>query len=193
MSGLVLLDRDGVINEDRSDFIRSPRDFKLIDGSAEAIAKLNNANFKIAIVTNQSGIGRGLFDEAILNAIHERLRGDIARYGAAIDAIFYCSDAPWAAGPRRKPEPGMLREAMTMFRSAPTETMMIGDSLRDLQAAHAAGCRRILVRTGNGPKTQAEGIPANLLPVSVYTNLSDAASAILGEDAAGRKRENDRE
>ncbi len=180
---LVLLDRDGVLNEDRDDFIKNPGELVMIPGSAEAVGKLTSAGIKTAIVTNQSGIGRGLFDEAMLQRIHERLRDETKRQGGHFDAIFFCPDAPEAAGPNRKPEPGMLRQAMAQFRASPGDCVMIGDSLRDLQAAQKAGCRRVLVRTGNGAKTQAQGLPPDVLPVSVYNDLGAAVEAILGAEA----------
>ena len=178
---LVLLDRDGVLNEDRDDFVKNPGECVMVPGSAEAVGRLTQAGIKTAIVTNQSGIGRGLFDEAMLTRIHEKLRDEVRRYGGHFDAIFFCPDAPWEAGPNRKPEPGMLRQALSMFRTTPGNSVMIGDSLRDLQAAAKAGCGRILVRSGNGAKTQANGLPPEVLPVSVYNNLSAAVEALLGE------------
>ncbi len=178
---LVLLDRDGVLNEDRDDFIKNPGELIMLPDSAAAVGKLTAAGIKTAIVTNQSGIGRGLFDEAMLTRIHEQLRNETARFGGHYDAIFFCPDPPWAAGPNRKPEPGMLRQAMSRFRATPGECVLIGDSLRDLQAAQKAGCRRILVRTGNGAKTQAQGLPPEVLPVSVYNDLGAAVDTLLGE------------
>lgn len=177
---LVLLDRDGVLNEDRDDFVKNPGELTLLPGSAEAVANLTKAGIRTAIVTNQSGLGRGLFDRAMLERIHEKLHTEIARMGGRFDAIFFCPDTPWEAGPNRKPEPGMLREAMAKFRVSPADCVMIGDSLRDLEAATKANCRRILVRTGKGAATQAEGLPGDVLPVSVYNDLGAAVDALLG-------------
>ncbi len=178
---LVLLDRDGVLNEDRDDFVKNPGECIMVPGSAEAVGRLTQAGIKTAIVTNQSGIGRGLFDEAMLTRIHEKLRDEVRRCGGHFDAIFFCPDTPWEAGPNRKPEPGMLRQALSMFRTSPGNSVMIGDSLRDLQAAAKAGCGRILVRSGKGAQTQANGLPPEVLPVSVYNNLNAAVEALLGE------------
>ncbi len=180
---LVMLDRDGVLNEEREDFVKNPGECVPLPGSAEAVGRLTAAGIKIAIVTNQSGLARGLFDEAMLDRIHEKLRNEVARHGGHFDAIFFCPDPPWAAGPNRKPEPGMLRQAMRRFRMTPGACLMIGDSLRDLQAAAKAGCNRALVRTGNGAKTQAQGLPADVLPVSVYNDLGAAVDALLGDTA----------
>ena len=178
---LVLLDRDGVLNEDRDDFVKNPGECLMVPGSAEAVGRLTRAGIKTAIVTNQSGIGRGLFDEAMLTRIHDKLRDEVRRHGGHFDAIFFCPDAPWNAGPNRKPEPGMVRQALSMFRTPAGSSVMIGDSLRDLQAAATAGCRRILVRTGKGAETQAKGLPPELLPVSVYNDLGAAVEALLGD------------
>ncbi len=177
---LILLDRDGVLNDDRADFVKSPDEFIPIPGSLKAVARLNAEGHLIAIVTNQSVVGRGLIDEEMLDRIHDKLRASLHRANGHIDALFHCSDPPWQATDRRKPGVGMLREAMTQFRHQPNECMMIGDSLRDLQAAKTAEIGRILVRTGQGARTQAKGVPRDVLPVSVYDNLAAAVDALLG-------------
>ncbi len=177
---LVLLDRDGVLNEERGDHVTSPGELVMIDGSAKAVADLNAAGRKVVLVTNQSAVGRGLVPRETLDRIHDALRDELARAGGRLDDILVCTDAPWAATERRKPGPGMLREALSRYRAAAGETPMIGDSLRDLQAAAAAGCRRILVRTGNGAATQAAGLPKEVLPVAVHENLRGAVDALLG-------------
>lgn len=178
---LVLMDRDGVLNEERADFVKSPSELVLIPGAAEAVARLTEAGHKIAVVSNQSVVGRGLIDEAMLTRINRALAAELARAGGRLDLILTCTDPPWAAGPRRKPAPGMLIEALRHFRLGPHEAVMIGDSLRDLEAAAAIGVRRILVRTGKGALTQAQGLPAKILPVSVYTDLAEAALALTRE------------
>lgn len=180
---LVLLDRDGVLNRDRSDYVKTPDELVLIPGAAAAVARLNAARHKVVLCTNQGVVGRGIIDEAALERIHAHLRQGLARAGARLDDLLACTDPPGAPSPRRKPAPGMLREAMRRFRAAPEETVMIGDSLRDLQAAAAAPCRRILVRTGHGASTQAEGLPAEVLPVAIHEDLAAAIAALLGEDA----------
>lgn len=182
---LVLLDRDGVLNADRPDFVKNPGELEMIDGAADAVARLNRAGILVALVTNQSGVGRGLFDQNMLEIIHNELRSRLAAGGAKIDALFFCPDPPWAATDRRKPGPGMLNEAMRHFRKPADRTVMIGDSLRDMQAAKSAGCARILVRTGNGQKTLAEGRLNEVLPISIYDDLALAVSALLGNDDNG--------
>lgn len=177
---LVLLDRDGVLNEERADYVKSPDELVMIEGSAQAVSRLNDAGHKIALVTNQSAVGRGMISADMLERIHEKLRTELARSGARLEEIFVCTDPPWAATERRKPGAGMLREALERFRAVPPETYMIGDSLRDLQAAATAGCQRVLVRTGNGSATQAQGLPNEVLPVAVYENLPSAVDALLG-------------
>ena len=179
---LVLLDRDGVINEDRKDYVKNPGELVLIPGSAEAIARLNAARHSVAVVTNQGCVGRGIIDTAMLDRIHLHLRDALARHGARIDDLNVCTDAPWAATEFRKPGPGMLQAAMRRFRATPGDAVMIGDSLRDLQAAARVGCRRILVRTGYGVETQADGIPPDVLPVEVADDLAAAVDMLLRDN-----------
>ena len=177
---LVLLDRDGVLNVDRKDSVKSPAELTMIPGAAAAVRRLNEAGRLVAVCTNQGVVGRRIIDERMLEQIHEKLRGELAQAGARLDALFQCTDPPQAPGPRRKPAPGMLREAMARFRIPAPDTVMIGDSLVDLEAATAAGCRRILLRTGKGRQTQAAGIPAHVLPVAVHEDLPGAVEALLG-------------
>lgn len=176
---LVLLDRDGVLNENRDDHVKSPVELAMIDGSAEAVADLNVAGHRVVLVTNQSAVGQGVISRGMLDRVHDALRDELARAGGRLDDIFCCVDPPGAATERRKPGPGMLREALSRYRAVAGETPMIGDSLRDLQAAAAAGCRRVLVRTGNGAATQARGLPEDVLPVAVHENLRGAVDALL--------------
>ena len=179
---LVLLDRDGVLNEERGEFVKSPGELVMIDGSAQAVADLNSASHRVVVITNQSVVGRGIIPQDMLDRIHEAMQIELARVGGSLDDIFVCTDPPWAATERRKPGAGMLHEALSRYRSVADETPMIGDSLRDLQAAAAAGCRRILVRTGNGAATQAEGLSGDVLPVAVHENLRSAVDMLLGND-----------
>lgn len=177
---LILLDRDGVLNEDRDDYVKSPGEWLPIAGSAEAVARFNAQGWPVAICTNQAVIGKGIIPEEMLMRIHDRLRDHLARHGAKVDLILFAPDPPWAVTERRKPGPGMLREAMAHFRHGPSDTVFIGDNLRDLEAGAAAGCRRILVRTGHGAGTQAKGLPGHVQPVEVYADLSAAAEALIG-------------
>jgi D-glycero-D-manno-heptose 1,7-bisphosphate phosphatase len=181
MTRLVLLDRDGVLNEDCADHVRNPGQLVMIPRAAAACARLNRAGLKTAIVSNQSGVGQGLLSASMLELIHEKLRAALAAEGAHVDLILTCHEPPWSDHERRKPRPGMLLEAMRHFRVPPEETVMIGDQLRDLQAARAAGVRRLLVRTGKGSELQAKGLSDDILPVAVYDDLYSATDALLRE------------
>ena len=176
---LILLDRDGVINEDRADHVKNPDEFVMIEQSAKAVARLNQAGHKIALVTNQSGIGRGLYDEPMLARIHEKMKDALAKAGGHLDAIFVCPDTPERATDRRKPGPEMLNEAMRQFRISADDCIMIGDAARDLEAAARVNVARILVRTGKGAGTQATGLAPDILPVTVCDDLWDAVDRIL--------------
>jgi D-glycero-D-manno-heptose 1,7-bisphosphate phosphatase len=178
---LVLLDRDGVLNEDREDFVKSPADVVMIPGSARAVARLNRAGFKIALCTNQSAVGRKIITLDRLEQINTHIRDQLAREGGHIDAIFFCPHGPWENCACRKPKPGLLLEALRRFGADPAATPMAGDGLRDLQAAKAAGCPRHLLRSGNGAKTQATGIPHDILPVAVHDDLAAMVDVLLGE------------
>ena len=158
---LVILDRDGTINHDSEHFIKSPAEWRPIEGSVEAIARLAQAGFRIVVATNQSGIARGLLDTATLITIHDTLQRAAAQAGGRIDAFFFCPHAADSACKCRKPEPGMLLEVARRFNISLENTYMVGDALRDVQAAAAAGARPVLVLTGRGRKTRDEGgLPA---------------------------------
>lgn len=176
---LALLDRDGVLNEDRSDFVKNPGELVMIPGAAEAVARLNRAGWRVAICTNQSCIGRGIISVDMLSRIHDTLRDNLARAGAHVDAIYFAPEPPGVPSEMRKPAPGMLRRAMAELRHGPDQAVMIGDALRDLEAAATAGVRRILVRSGLGAKTQAAGLPPHVLPVKVCNSLVDAVASLL--------------
>ncbi|QIE22545.1 D-glycero-beta-D-manno-heptose-1,7-bisphosphate 7-phosphatase [Caballeronia sp. SBC1] len=159
---LVVLDRDGVVNVDSDAFIKSPDEWVAIPGSLEAIARLNQAGYRVAIASNQSGIGRGLFDMAALNAMHEKMNRAAAAVGGRIDAVFFCPHTQEDECECRKPKPGMLQQIVERFEIDPSETPMVGDSLRDLQAGAALGFAPHLVLTGKGRKTLAAGnLPPN--------------------------------
>jgi D-glycero-D-manno-heptose 1,7-bisphosphate phosphatase len=151
---LVILDRDGTINEDSDQYIKSPAEWRPIKGSLEAIARLTHADYRVVVATNQSGIARGLFDTRTLFAIHDTLLRALAQVGGRIDAFFFC---PHKADDRcscRKPEPGMLLEVARRFNVALDDVCMVGDTQRDLEAAAAAGARPVLVLTGRGRQTR---------------------------------------
>ena len=154
---LVILDRDGTINHDSVDLIKSPNEWRPLEGSLEAIARLAQAGYRIVVATNQSGIARGLLDTATLIAIHDTVQRAAMQAGGRIDAFFFCPHKADDACQCRKPQPGMLLEVARRFNIALGDTYMVGDALRDVQAAAAAGARPVLVLTGKGLKTQAEG------------------------------------
>lgn len=154
---LIVLDRDGVINFDSAQFIKSPAEWKAIPGSLEAIARLHQAGYRVVVATNQSGIGRGLFDMDTLNAMHEKMHKEVNAVGGHIDAIFYCPHTSEMNCDCRKPKPGMFRRIATCLNADMKGVATVGDSLRDLQAGAAVGCRPMLVLTGKGEKTFAEG------------------------------------
>jgi len=174
---LVILDRDGVINHDSAAYIKSPEEWKPIPGSLEAIALLSQAGYRVLVATNQSGIGRGLFEMATLNAIHDKMHRALGLAGGRIDGIFYCPHAQDAGCNCRKPKPGLLEEIAHRFGVDLNGVPFIGDSLRDLQAAVAVGAQPILVLTGKGKKTRKDGdLPAGTV---VYDDLAAAVRSLL--------------
>jgi len=156
--GLIILDRDGVINFDSDQFIKKPEEWKPLPGSLEAIARLNQAGYRVVVATNQSGIGRGLFDMSMLNAIHDKMNKACALVGAHIDAIFFCPHTSECNCNCRKPKSGMLEEIAARYNlSNLVGVPVVGDSLRDLQSGATLGAQPYLVLTGKGTKTQATG------------------------------------
>jgi D-glycero-D-manno-heptose 1,7-bisphosphate phosphatase len=177
---LIILDRDGVINYDSEQFIKSPDEWRPIPGSLEAIVRLNHAGFRVVVATNQSGLGRGLFDMATMVAIHDKLHRALSHIGGRIDAVFYCPHTAESNCACRKPKPGMLTEIGQRFGVELTGVPCIGDSVRDLQAAEAVGAQPILVLTGKGEKTLREGsFPKNTV---IFPDLAFAATALLAGD-----------
>jgi D-glycero-D-manno-heptose 1,7-bisphosphate phosphatase len=154
---LIILDRDGVINEDSDAYIKSPDEWRPLPGSLEAIARLTKAGYRIAVATNQSGVARGLFDLATLAAIHAKMNRAVATAGGRIDAIFFCPHAADQQCHCRKPRPGMIEEILRRYRAEPNAVTVVGDALRDLQAAVAVGCTPVLVLTGKGRRTMRAG------------------------------------
>ena len=174
---LVILDRDGVINVDSDQFIKTPEEWKAIPGSLDAIARLNHAGYRVVVASNQSGIGRGLFDMAALNAINEKMYKALAQVGGRIDALFYCPHPAEGNCTCRKPKPGMFEDIARRFNISLAGVASIGDSLRDVQAASAAGAQPVLVLTGKGVKTQAVGGLPDRTKVS--QDLAEAVRAII--------------
>ncbi|SFN60494.1 D-glycero-D-manno-heptose 1,7-bisphosphate phosphatase [Nitrosospira briensis] len=173
---LVILDRDGVINYDSAAFIKTPDEWKPIPGSLEAIAHLTQAGYRVVIATNQSGIGRGLLDMGTLNAINDKMCKAAIQAGGRIDAMFFCPHANTDNCNCRKPATGMFKEIADRFGVELNGVPAIGDSLRDLQTAAAVGAIPILVLTGKGKKTKAEGeLPEN---TKIFPNLSAAVDAL---------------
>ena len=170
---LILLDRDGVLNEDLPTSVRSLEDFKIIPSSLKAISLLSQKGFKVAIVTNQAVVGRGDLPLEELEKIHTYLRQEIQQSGGHVDKIYVCTDTEIEPHNRRKPAPGMLLDALKDFDVKPHETVMVGDALRDLQAAQNAGVESILVRTGKGTLTE-EQLPHDVSPVGIYDTLYEA-------------------
>ena len=174
---LVILDRDGVINHDSDNFIKGPAEWRPIPGSLEAIAQLNHAGFHVVLATNQSGVGRGLFEVSTLNAIHDKMHRALAHMGGRIDAIFFCPHAHDAGCNCRKPRPGLLDEIARRFNVDLKGVPSVGDSLRDLQAAAAVRAAPMLVLTGKGHQTQeAGGLPPG---TQVFDDLAHAARTIV--------------
>lgn len=175
---LVILDRDGVINEDLPEGVQSLAQFRFLAGACEAIAALTKAGHICVIATNQSVIGKGLVTEEGLAAIHAQMLAAIETAGGRIARIYYAPEAPGTPSTRRKPAPGMLLEAMETYGSPPSETIMIADALRDLEAAQAAGIEAILVATGKGEKTRAL-LPASLAATRYARGLGEAVQLLL--------------
>jgi D-glycero-D-manno-heptose 1,7-bisphosphate phosphatase len=153
---LVILDRDGTINHDSDDYIKSPEEWRPIRGSLEAIARLTQAGYRVVVATNQSGIARGLFTTQTLFSIHDTLQRALGQIGGRIDAFFFCPHAADSRCECRKPQPGMLLEVARRFNVSLKDTYMVGDARKDLDAAVAAGARPVLVLTGKGRRTRDE-------------------------------------
>ena len=186
---LIILDRDGTINEDRDDFVKSAEEWVPIPGSLEASARLNQAGWQTVIATNQSGLGRGLFDMAALNAIHTKMNAALARVGGRIGAVFFCPHAPEDQCSCRKPLPGLYQQIGERFGVALDTVPVVGDSVRDLEAALAAGCPAHLVRTGKGAAmTEAqiaqlmEAVPGT----QVHADLAAFAESVIQSERSAR-------
>lgn len=178
---LIVLDRDGVINVDSASFIKSPSEWRPIPGSLEAIARLHQAGYRVVVATNQSGVGRNLFDMDTLNAIHQKMHQLVAVAGGRIDAVFYCPHTADDKCDCRKPSPGMFRRIASCFNVDLAGVPAVGDSLRDLQAAVQVGAAPYLVLTGKGQKTHADG---DLPPgTQVFPDLASVVDVLLEQTA----------
>lgn len=177
---LVILDRDGVINHDSTEFVKSADEWLPLPGSIAAIARLSRDGYDVAIASNQSGLARGLFKRDALDAMHAKLQSLVEADDGRIDKIVFCPHGPDDGCACRKPNPGMLIQIGKHFETPLLRVPVIGDSLRDLQAAAAVGARPILVRTGNGRKTEQQ-LPAEYQGIEVFDDLSAAVTALLSE------------
>lgn len=176
---LIILDRDGVINYDSDDYVKSADEWRPLPGSLEAIGRLTRGGYRIAVATNQAGIAKGLFDEQTLNAMHEKMMRLAAEHGGVIEAVFVC---PHRAEDRcrcRKPEPGLFFRIASRFATDLRGVPAVGDSLRDIQAARAAGAWPLLVRTGKGRDTERA---IHGTDVAVYDDLSAVVDHLLAGD-----------
>jgi D-glycero-D-manno-heptose 1,7-bisphosphate phosphatase len=178
---VIVLDRDGVINHDSDAYIKSAEEWQPIDGSLDAISRLNHAGYIVVVASNQSGLARGYFDIEALTAMHKKMDDLLARVGGRIDAVFYCPHGPDDDCSCRKPKPGMLLEIGQRFNVPLGELVFIGDSVADIKAARTVLAKGILVRTGKGSKAEKILQSDNEEPVPVFDDLASAVTAILQE------------
>jgi D-glycero-D-manno-heptose 1,7-bisphosphate phosphatase len=178
---VVVLDRDGVINEDSDAYVKSLAEWRPIPGSLEAIARLSEAGFTLVVVSNQSGLARGLFDRATLDAIHAEMQRRVQAAGGRLAGIFFCPHAADAGCDCRKPKVGLLRQVEAELGVAVEGLPLVGDKASDLQLARRAGCQPILVRTGYGRATERR---ADLAGVRVFDDLAAVAEALIARDVA---------
>ncbi len=180
---LVILDRDGVINHDSDDYIKSPDEWQPLPGSLEAIARLCRADYTVVVATNQAGVGRGLFSLEMLTRIHRKMASSIRDKGGRLDSIFFCPHSPADQCGCRKPKPGMLLEISDRLSIGLSGVPVVGDSLRDLEAAAAAGAMPVMVKTGRGRLTQeklSQGELSHTLgQTPVYADLAAFTDAVL--------------
>lgn len=188
-TGLIILDRDGVINHDSPDYIKSPEEWKPLPGSLDAIARLGRADYRVVIITNQSGIAKGMYTINTLNRIHQKLIDELQPLGGEINAIFFCPHEPDDGCECRKPKPGLFLELADRLKTNLKEVVAVGDSIRDLQAAYSAGAKPVLVETGNGRDTiemlqNGPGEPG-LKNVPVYKDLAEFVDVLLASGSPG--------
>ncbi|CRM78432.1 D,D-heptose 1,7-bisphosphate phosphatase [Pseudomonas sp. 37 R 15] len=176
MLKLLILDRDGVINYDSDAYIKSVAEWIPLPGSIEAIAQLSKAGWTVAIATNQSGIARGYYDIATLDAMHARLRRLVAEQGGEVGLVVYCPHGPDEGCACRKPKPGMLKTIAKHYKVPLAGIWFVGDSLGDLEAAKAVDSQPVLVKTGKGEKTQAKNLPVGTL---IFDDLAAVAAELI--------------
>lgn len=179
---LIVLDRDGVINHDSDAYIKSPEEWHPIPGSLEAIGRLSHAGYRVVVATNQSGLARGLFTLEALHRIHACMHGQLAALGGVVDAVFFCPHHPDEGCPCRKPRPGLLEDIAARLRVPLAGVPVVGDALRDLEAARAVGARPVLVRTGKGAEAAAEAARAG--DVSIHGSLAEFVDTLLSPAGA---------
>jgi D-glycero-D-manno-heptose 1,7-bisphosphate phosphatase len=178
--GLVVLDRDGVINHDSDEYIKTTEEWRPLPGSIEAIAALSDRGYTIAVASNQSGLARGYFDQSALDAMHHKMLELVDAAGGRINKIVICPHGPDDGCDCRKPKPGLLEQLADHFETTLAGVPVVGDALRDLEAAAAVDARPILVRTGKGTRTEA-ALPERFANIAVYDDLAAAAHALLEE------------
>jgi D-glycero-D-manno-heptose 1,7-bisphosphate phosphatase len=182
---LVVLDRDGTINQDSDEYVKSPEEWQPLPGALEAIARLNHAGWHVVIASNQSGLGRGLFDVSTLNAMHAKMHALLAAVGGRVDAVFYCPHTSEDACHCRKPEPGLLEQIGERYAVEMRHVHMVGDSARDVLAAIAVGCQPHLVLTGKGEAYRGRALPDSFPTTTrVHADLAAFADFLLAHEAA---------
>ncbi len=182
---LVILDRDGTINEDSDEFVKTPEEWTPLPGALEAIARLNHAGWHVVIASNQSGLGRGLFDVSTLNAMHAKMHKLLAAVGGRVDAVFYCPHAPDEGCRCRKPEPGLFEQIGERYGLDLHGVPAVGDSARDVLAGVAAGCEPHLVLTGRGAACKGRKLPEKFpQETQVHADLAAFADFLIAREAA---------
>lgn len=176
---LIILDRDGVINEDSDNYIKSPDEWIPIPGSLDAIALLNHAGYSVAIASNQSGIARGYFSLQTLAAMSVKMNDLLSPLGGRIDAFIFCPHGPRDGCDCRKPKPGMLTEIGNRFQTSLANVLFVGDNINDVNAAQAAGAKPVIVKTGKGEQTASMIAENNIKNIPVYNDLADVVNSIL--------------
>jgi len=181
---VVILDRDGTINQDSDEFVKTPQEWAPLPGALEAIARLNHAGWHVVVASNQSGLGRGLFDVSSLNEIHAKMHKMLAAVGGRVDAVFYCPHAPDEGCRCRKPEPGLFEQIGERYGLDLSDVPTVGDTARDVQAGATAGCEPHLVLTGKGAIYRGVSLPESFPPSTrVHEDLAAFADYLLSRES----------